>query len=206
MTTEILITILLMLARVEQPRLDATKHARYIDGVRRMASAYVEVGKEGALVSPVADAALLAAIGYEESRHRPYIEDGDCAHPMVGPKVCDSIGPMQISRAINRWPEFPQFASVRPEYLRSPSDSVAIAYGMLLHYKTKCRRGPDVWLSAYAMGRCPAHSAIKLGRRRAALAWAIAHAAGSDDLPRIVAPDAKTRRKVDSLTTDESLE
>lgn len=202
MTTEILITILLMLARVEQPNLDATKHARYIDGVRQMAAAYVEVGKESALISPVADAALLAAIGYEESRHRPYIEDGDCAYPMVGPKVCDSIGPMQLSRAITRWPEFPQFASTKPEHMRHAMSSVAIAYDILAHYKAKCRRGPDVWLSAYAMGRCPKQP-IKLGRRRAALAWAIAHAAGSDDLPRVVAPDAKTRRKVDAITTDE---
>jgi hypothetical protein len=198
--TEIIITILIMLARVEQPNLDVEKHARYLASIRTMAAAYVEVGREGALVSPVADAALLAAIGYEESRHRTYIEDGDCAYPMVGPKVCDSIGPMQLSRAIAKWPEFPQFASTKPEHMRSPSDSVAIAYEILAHYKQKCGKNPAVWLSAYAMGRCPKQP-IKLGRRRAALAWAIAHAAGSDDLPRVVAPDAKTRRKVDAITT-----
>lgn len=201
MTTEILITILIMLARVEQPHLDATKHARYLASIRTMASAYVEVGKEGALVSPAADAALLAAIGYEESRHRTYIKDGDCYHPMFGPKVCDSIGPMQLSRAINRWPGFPQFRNTKPEHMRSASDSVAIAYDMLAHYKQKCGKTPAVWLSAYAMGRCPSR-AIELGRRRAAIAWAIAHAAGSDDLPRVSAPDAKSQRKVDAIITD----
>jgi hypothetical protein len=201
MTTEILITILIMLARVEQPQLDATKNARYLASIRTMASAYVEVGNEGALVSPSADAALLAAIGYEESRHRTYIEDGDCAYPMSGGKVCDSIGPMQLSRAINRWPEFPQFAHAKPEHMRSASDSVAIAYDILVHYKQKCGKSPAVWLSAYAMGRCPSQP-IKLGKRRAALAWAIAHAAGFDGMPRVIAPDAKTRRKVAALTTD----
>ena len=200
---EILYAILMTLAAVESPGIiakDDAKAAQYRDGVRIMASTYVEVGKAGALVSPRADAALLAAIGYEESRHRPKIKDGDCDFAAV--QTCHSVGPMQISKGIRRWPEFERWSTVTDAQLREPMTAVTVAYDMLRHYKNKCGRGPDVWLSAYAMGRCP-KQAIRLGRRRAALAWAIATAANSDDLPRVVAPDAKTRRKVAALTTDE---
>lgn len=203
MSLEALFVALLALARVESPTLDETLHRRYFESLRQMTALYVEVGKEGALVSNVADPLILAAIGYEESRHRTYIQDGDCRHTFgMTHTVCFSVGPMQLSRATPRW-----WSSIVPGEtleladLRDPSRSVGVTYKLLQYWRDKC--GGDVarWVGSWAAGKCTRYT-IGLGRRRTALAGAIGHVMGLE-VPALpfggVRLDPQTRRKVDAL-------
>lgn len=205
MSLEALFIALLVLARIESPTLDEAKHPKYFDSLRVMSALYVEVGKEGALVSNVADPLILAAIGYEESRHRTYVEDGDCRQTFGMTKaVCFSVGPMQLSRATPRWwPSIVPGESLSVEDLRDPSRSVSATYKLLQYWRDKCGGDVAKWLGSWSAGKCTRYT-IGLGRRRAALAGAIGHTMGLD-VPALpfanVKLDAQTRRKVDALLT-----
>lgn len=181
MKLEVLLPILIKLAHVESPFLDEAKnekHKKYVEGASQMAALYVQVGNEGAVVSPDVDPLLLAAIGYEESRHQPNVRDGDCSYPMSG-TVCNAIGPMQLSRSIP-W----VLASIEPEWkgktikdLRDPLTSVKGAYLLLKYWKAQCKGSTDSLLGNWSAGKCLG-GPIKMGIRRCHLAKAMGEAAG----------------------------
>jgi hypothetical protein len=196
-----LFQLLIKLALVESPNLHdgSEKHNRHLESMHRMANLYVEVGKAGRFISPEADPFVLAAIGFEESRHRTYTADGDCAYPMTGPKVCHSVGPMQVSTALPAlFKADPSWANITAERLRDPETSVKAAYNLLVYWKSQCKGGPLATLGSWSAGKCVGK--IAMGRRRCALAKALGDAAGVEvvgcDTP---ATDERTRRRVAAL-------
>jgi len=201
MTFATLILLLSKLAMVEQPDLHAaSRWTSYLDGMAVMAGEYLEAGRVGALVSPDVDPLLLAVIGYEESRHRPSIPDGDCAHPNSG-RICRAIGPMQLSRALPTM--MPRIDAAYPvltvEGLRDPRTSVAAAYRLLRYYRDTCHGGPAQWLGAWSAGKCSTKP-IALGVRRCQLAAAMADAAGLQPIDCGNRPmDSATKRRVEAI-------
>lgn len=202
MSLDTLFAALLLLARIESPTLDEVKHAKYFESLRIMTALYVDVGKEGALVSSVADSLILAAIGYEESRHQTYTRDGDCSHTNgMAKRVCFSIGPMQLSRATPRWwPKVAPGESLEEDDLRDPSRSVGVTYRLLQYWRNQCGGDVAMWLGSWSAGRCTKGS-IVLGRRRAALAGAIGRVMGLDvpALPIVARIDARSKKRIDAL-------
>jgi len=201
MTFATLILLLSKLAMVEQPDLHTSERwASYLDGMATMAGEYLEAGRAGALVSPDVDPLLLAAIGYEESRHRPSIPDGDCAHPNSG-RICRAIGPMQLSRALPAMmPRIDRdYEPLTVDALRNPRSSVLVAYRLLRHYRDTCHGGPAQWLGAWSAGKCSAKP-ISLGVRRCQLAAAMADAADIEPIDCGNRPmDSATQRRVEAI-------
>lgn len=181
MKLEVLLPILIKLAHVEAPLLDEDKneaHKKYVDGARQMAALYIEVGNEGAVVSADVDPLLLAAIGYEESRHQPKVKDGDCSYLKSG-TVCNAIGPMQLSRSTPG-----VLGNLDPEWkgktlkdLRDPLTSVKGAYRLLKYWKDQCKGSTDTLLGNWSAGKCLG-GPIGMGIRRCQLAKAMGEAAG----------------------------
>lgn len=175
-----LFVLLTKIALVEAPTLHdgSPKHQEYLDGMHEMTRIYVDVGKAGTLISPDADPMLLAAIGYEESRHRPRSPDGDCAHLPAGVK-CRAFGPMQLSKSTPgllgdidlSW------KGSTLELMRDPATNVKAAYRLMVYWKDQCKGGPAQWLGAWSAGRC-SRNPIPMGHRRCALARALGDAAG----------------------------
>lgn len=201
MNTQTLFTLLIKLALLETPNLhDGTeKHAKRLESMHRMAEQYVEIGKAGKFISPEADPLILAAIGFEESRHRTYVADGDCAYPSIGPKVCHAAGPMQISKSLPAlFKADPFWASVTTEKLRDPETSVRAAYNLLVYWKDQCKGSPVVTLGSWSAGKCVGK--IDMGKRRCALAKAFGEAAGVEvagcDTPTA---DERTKRRVAAI-------
>lgn len=204
MTLIQLFTILVRLALLETPTLHdgQAKHQQYLDGMREMSRIYLEVGASGDIVSPAADPLLLAAMGYEESRHRPNIEDGDCRFVEPRPKqACNAFGPMQLSKAT---PGVlgnidPKWKGYTVEVLRNQQTNVEAAYRLLRHYKDTCSGGPASWLGAWSAGRCT-KKPIRLGLRRCYLASAMAKAA---EVPPIDcgawSPDKRTLQRAAAI-------
>lgn len=202
MNLAILIAMLLKLATVEWPSVmdDKPQNAKYRDGLKTMAELYVRVGTEGAVVSPEVDPILLAVIGYEESRHRPKVKDGDC----YGAGHCNAIGPMQLSKS-TPWTLAnidPAWKGTKLESLRDPETAVKGAYRLLQYWKKTCPGTPSVWLGAWSAGKC-FPNAIELGVRRCHMAKAMTDAAGlemqacgraakSKRMPRFIAALKKT--------------
>ena len=175
-----LFTLLAKIALVEVPSLHdgSAKNQKYLDGMNEMTTIYVDVGKAGLLISPDADSILLAAIGYEESRHRPKSPDGDCSYLRTGTK-CRAFGPMQINKST---PSILgnidlSWKGSTLEQLRDPATNVKAAYRLLTYWKDQCKGGPAQWLGAWSAGRCSARP-IPMGHRRCALARALGDAAG----------------------------
>jgi len=175
-----LFTLLAKIALVEVPALHdgSPKHQTYLDGMNEMSRIYVDVGKAGLLISPDADSMLLAAIGYEESRHRPQSPDGDCSHLPGGTK-CRAFGPMQINKST---PSILgnidlSWKGSTLEQLRDPETNVKAAYRLMVYWKDQCKGGPAQWLGAWSAGRC-SRNPIPMGHRRCALARALGDAAG----------------------------
>lgn len=180
MTTAKLFALLAQMALVETPTLHdgAPKHQKYLDGMNEMAQIYLEVGFQGKIVSADADPLLLAAMGYEESRHRPHSQDGDCVGTGYN-HACRAFGPMQINKAS---PGFlgnidPKWKGYTVETLREPRTNVQAAYRMLEYYKESCKGGPAVWLGSWSAGKCLSEP-IPLGKRRCAIARALGDASG----------------------------
>lgn len=203
MTFAQLFQILVSLALVESPNLHngSDKSNRYLASIETMAHAYVEVGQHGQLITPAADVAMLAVIGYEESRHRPKVVDGDCVGSVGINRRCKSAGPMQLSRAIvGMMPHIDaQWSLITEAHLHDPSQSVGIAYRLLKYYQDGCKGAPANWLGAYAAGKCSARP-IELGRRRCAMASAILRAAG--DVPLecgTYTPDKRTAQRIAAI-------
>jgi hypothetical protein len=181
LTFAVLFQILSRLALVETPALHdgSEKNAKYLDKISHMTEVYIEASRDGALVSPDADAAMLAIIGYEESRHREKVVDGDCWQ-VNGARKCHSAGPFQLNMSIagmlhNIDPHAP---AIQIADLRNGHKSGAIAYRLLRFYKQTCHGGPAQWLGAYASGKC-SQRPIRLGARRCAMASAILVAGGA---------------------------
>jgi len=197
MNETILFALLLRLSSVETPALktEPEKFQPYLDSVRRMSSLYVEVGKEGAVVSSDADPLLLATIGFEESRHRLRPKDGDCQQTFGMPRpVCWSVGPMQLSRATTQWwPKIaPEAAPLTVELLRDPETNVRVAYRALRFWRDKCGGDLTATFSSWSAGKCL--RSVGLGRRRCAIARALGAAAN------IPVPECSTRGRMDRRT------
>jgi hypothetical protein len=180
MTFAVLLGLLLKIAGVEWASFSDDKPANnaYREGLRTMAKLYVDVGSEGKVVSKELDPILLAVIGYEESRHRPKVRDGDCIHPNSG-TVCNAVGVMQLSRST---PGVlanidPSWKGIQIDKLRDPETAVKGAYRLLQYWKEKCPGTPAHWLGAWSAGKC-FPKPIRLGVRRCALAKGLADAAG----------------------------
>jgi len=179
MSPDTLFAALLTLALVETPNLKPETHSKYLAGMRAMTELYVAVGSAGELVSPDVDPLILAAIGYEESRHRPASKDGDCRYDASAKEVrCWSVGPMQLSRATAKWwrnvePETP----LTLEDLRHPETNVRVAYRMLRYWRDMCGGKVANWIGSWSAGKC-FKSPIGLGKRRAWLAGAIGYHVG----------------------------
>jgi hypothetical protein len=183
MKIETLILILTKLATIENPSVEdgTEKNAAYLAGLRTMAQLYVEVGSEGRVISPEVDPVLLATIGYEESRHRPAVSDGDCHLSLRGPlEVCDAVGPMQVSRAtpgvLARIDD--EWKGTTVKELRDPRRNVEAAYRLLRHWNDQCEgQKLDGLFGNWAAGRC-IKGTIAMGTHRCHLAQAIGEALG----------------------------
>ena len=169
--------MLLKIATVEWPAVmdDKPQNTKYREGLQTMADLYFKVGSEGAVMSAEADPILLAVIGYEESRHRPKVKDGDC----YGGESCNAIGPMQLSKStpFTLANIDPAWKGTKLERLRDPETAVKGAYRLLRYWKQTCPGTPSVWLGAWSAGKC-FKGAIELGVRRCHLAKAMADSAG----------------------------
>lgn len=178
MNLAMLVSLLLRLATYEWPSVmdDKPENAKYREGLQTMADLYVKVGSEGAVVSAEADPILLAVIGYEESRHRPKVRDGDCG---IG-GGCNAIGPMQLARSTPYTLANidPSWKGMKVDKLRDPETAVRGAYRLLKHWKEQCPGTPAHYLGAWSAGKCFGKGTIELGARRCALAKGIAEAAG----------------------------
>lgn len=178
MTAAQLFALLAKVALVETPTIHNGKFDKYLDGMSQMAQIYLEIGFRGELVSPDVDPLILAAVGYEESRHRPHGHDGDCTGT-GSTRTCHAVGPMQLATStpgvIGRID--PKWQGYDVERLRDPHTNVEVAYRMLKFWKAQCSGGPAVWLGAYSAGRCTKRP-IPLGKRRCALAGVLSNAAG----------------------------
>lgn len=179
MIKEKLFAVLLKLALLENPSLHdgQPKHNKYMEAVYEMSDLYVKVGAEGVLVSPEADPLILAAIGYEESRHRAKVPDGDCQQTFGMPRrICWSVGPMQLSRATTKWwgTIAPGEAPLTIELLREPETNVRVAYRALKYWQQTCGGDLTTAFGSWAAGKC--RRSIGIGRRRCALAKALAEA------------------------------
>lgn len=203
-----LFTILVRLAILETPTLHdgQAKHQQYLDGMREMSRIYLEVGSPGDIVSRDADPLLLAAMGYEESRHRPNVEDGDCHFVEPRPQqACNAFGPLQLNKAtpaiLGRIDQ--KWSGYTVEALRNPQTNVEAAYRLLRHYKETCQGGPASWLGAWSAGRCT-KKPIRLGLRRCYLASAMAQAAGMAPIEcGAWSPDKHTAARLRALATHE---
>lgn len=198
MNLALLLSLLLKIATYEWPTVmdDKPQNAKYREGLKVMTELYVKVGSEGAVLSADADPVLLAAIGYEESRHRPKVKDGDCG---IG-GGCNAIGPMQLARS-TPWTLGnidPTWKGMKIDQFRDPETAVKGSYRLLRYWKEQCPGTPAHWLGAWSAGKCFGKNAIELGVRRCILAKGIADAAGvtfpacatrklhSDRIPKIV--------------------
>ena len=202
---EALFRALAIVATVEDPQLHdgSDKHQNYLDGVETMAGIYVEVGARGEVVSPTVDPLLLAAIGYEESRHRPKSPDGDCRFVDPRPSQrCDAFGPMQINKSSpgvlanidSRW------KGETVESLRDPRRNVEAAYFLLRYWKDQCKHGVAPTLGEWSAGKCLGKRPIPMGARRCALAQGLGEALGVPVTECDGAqPDAHTRRLLAAL-------
>jgi hypothetical protein len=204
MTVSQLFTLLLQLILVEAPYIQSGKpHLnRYLDGMHDMARIYLEVGAQGRIISPDVDPLLLAAIGHEESRHRPESVDGDCTNTDHG-KVCRAIGPMQLNKAAPRLLASidSKWKGYTAETLRLPQTNVEAAYELLAYWKRACPGTPAHWLGAWSAGKCFKRP-IKLGKRRCAIAQALADAADVEPIDcGDWTPDASTQARIDALST-----
>lgn len=183
MNVEQLFKILVKLALLENPNVEdgTPKNAAYLDGVKRMAQLYVEVGSEGRVVSADADPILLAVIGYEESRHRPLVRDGDCSFLPSG-TVCNAVGPMQLSRtapALLERVEPEEWKGATLKLIREPQKSVAGAYRILRYWKDQCSGSTDTLLGDWSAGKCLG-GPIPMGAHRCHLAKALGSHLGVD--------------------------
>ncbi len=174
---ETLIAIILTLASAEIPLEAVPKSAEYQKGVAELAAIIIDVSKDGALVSPEVDAALLSSVAWFESRYRPDSPDGDCRELGLGGeyvRTCNAVGPMQLSKGAGQYlaQEDPSLKGTRAEALRDPRTSVRGGYAALRLWKRLCGKTPAHWLTAYVWGKCPRTPDWE-GLRRCALATAI---------------------------------
>lgn len=182
MKLETLILILTKLASIENPAVEdgTEKNAAYVAGLKQMAALYIEVGNEGRVVSPEVDPILLAAIGYEESRHKPASRDGDCSYLPSG-TVCNAIGPMQVSRStpgVLKNLDADEWRGTTIKDLREPRRNVEAAYRLLRYWSDECKGAPvDALLGNWSAGKC-LRGPIPMGIHRCHLAKAIGDAAG----------------------------
>lgn len=179
MKVEVLLPILLKMASFEYPNIEteSDKYAKQVEGIRSMTNLYVEVGGRGDIVSPDVDPLLLAVIGYEESRHGPLVQDGDCTKLPSGTQ-CSAFGPMQLAKSSPSMLKNidPKWAGITVQKLRDPRVNVEAAYTILRYWKTECKGGPDTWLGSYMAGKCL--RSIPQGRKRCTLTHALGKATG----------------------------
>lgn len=178
MNPEVLFALLVRMALVEAPHVtdETPKNVAYLEGAKTMATLYTEVGNRGAMVSREVDPLLLAVVGYEESRHRPKVQDGDCVALPSGRK-CNAFGPMQIAKGMGYHLGLidPRWKGTTIEQLRDPRANVEAAYTLLTYWKNECKGTPDRWLGSYMAGKCVT---IPQGKKRCTIARALGKAAG----------------------------
>lgn len=195
MNLETLILILTKLATIENPNVEdgTEKNAAYLAGLRTMAQLYVDVGKEGRVVSPEVDPVLLAVIGYEESRHKPAVQDGDCHLSLKGPAVCEAFGPMQVSRStpgVLARIDASEWKGTTIKDLRDPRRNVEAAYRLLQYWDDQCEGAKlDGLLGNWSAGKC-LKGTIAMGAHRCHLAKAIGEA-GNVKIEGCVKPPTK---------------
>ena len=153
MNLALLLSILLKLATYEWPTVmdEKPQNAKYREGLKTMTELYVQVGSEGGVLSAEADPILLAVIGYEESRHRPAIKDGDCDNTEA--HRCNAIGPMQLSRS-TPWSLGnidPTWKGMKIDQFRDPETAVKGSYRLLRYWKEQCPGTPAHWLGAWSV-------------------------------------------------------
>jgi len=207
MKSEILVALILKAAEVEWPTVATSEHpgsVAYRQGVATMAESYVAVGSEGAIVSSEVDPLILATMGYEESRHRPTVKDGDCyqTNGMTKP-LCRALGPMQVSRAT---PSIlgtidPAWKGLKVDELRDPLTSVKVSYRLLKYWKDTCKsKSLDALLGNWSAGKC-LKGTIDMGARRCAFAKSMAGVVGVEFGATCVRPtrDKHVKRLIASI-------
>jgi hypothetical protein len=170
----------------EAPLLKDCQEARCVkhrDDVAALAQMFVDTGASAELVDGNIDPAILAAIGFHESRYRQVGDDGDPRYTYLEGnqrrwvRVGQSVGPMQISRGAPQWLSvWPRDIAVKWEgltvtQLRDPETNVRFAYDNLDQWKRRCGGSPAVWIDAYGRGRCPGSisSVGRVGKTRCLL-------------------------------------
>jgi len=186
MDFKVFLAVILKMVAYEYPNIEdgSARNAKYLNGAREMAEHYLEVGREGKIVSPDIDPILLATIGYEESRHRPDSPDGDCFfNGMSKEKKCNAFGPMQLNKGIpwvlNRINE-DFWEGVTLESLRDPGQNVQAAYDVLHYWKTSCSSDTANFMGSYMSGKCLKDS-ISPGKKRCMIAKTLDIAMGHQD-------------------------
>lgn len=179
MNLALLLSILLKISTYEWPTVmdEQPQNTKYREGLKTMTEFYLKSGSEGAVLSVEADPILLAVIGYEESRHRPSVKDGDCG---FGDSGCNAIGPMQLARS-TPWTIGnidPSWKGMKIDQFRDPETAVKASYRLLRYWKEQCPGTPAHWLGAWSAGKCFGKTPIELGMRRCMLAKGIADASG----------------------------
>lgn len=205
MKPEALFVLLAKMAIVENPNLNdgTNKNRTYLDGMREMTTIYVEVGKAGRLVSPEVDPLLLASIGYEESRHKPKVKDGDCNYLLPPFQKCNAFGPMQLAKsapALLARIDGQHWQGTTLQAMYDPRTNVEGAYRFLNYWKDECGTTPASWLGSYGSGKCH-KKPIAMAIRRCTIARALGNELGIkfEGCPAD-SSNAHTKRLLDALT------
>jgi len=169
------------------------KRRKEVDAV---AAIHIEVAKEGKLVDPITDAAILSSVSFFESRHMLKPKDGDARWSYKRQKSIGTVvGPMQITKAaplfVKSWPKAMRnkYEGLTVEKMRDPKLNIELAYDILALWKKRCGGPPGVWITAYGWGRCPSYDYTRKhkwvdweGRRRCRLT--------TQTMKRLVASDS----------------
>ncbi|MFA5758041.1 MAG: hypothetical protein WC942_01490 [Clostridia bacterium] len=168
--SEALLTLMFALLYKEAPYIEESvkpQHLQHKEDVTIIRDIYISLTDNPQLESTIVDSAILAAVGFRESRYRQNGPDGDPIYVSgckgTNCKRGNSIGPHQISKGAPFWVKnwesseswmFEKWQGINIENLRDPSTNISFSYDLLKIYKNKCGGGPSVWLSSYGAGRC----------------------------------------------------
>jgi hypothetical protein len=143
------------------PENDDPRYDDKMTEVSQLTDMFVETAKDGHLVDPETDAAILGTISWFESRIMLKPKDGDprFSGGRNGKYQGSVVGPMQISKGapiwVKTWPMRDEWLGLTVEQMRDPKTNVKLAYDILTYWKDTCGGPPGVWISAYGSGKCP---------------------------------------------------